>query len=148
MGGRMAAASGAAIGNVAANIWNPHATVRPRVAELSICLAAATAGTFQIRRTTAIGATFGATITPDIDNDIQRSQTPTSGLLLYLAGFGTQPTVDASVLFQWNMPAAVGAGISLPLEISIPPSTGLAVVTGVAALFPISDISIAWREEN
>jgi hypothetical protein len=138
--------STAAAGAALFNIWNPSAAIRVRLAELSVVanVAPVASAALVLRRTTARG-TPASTVTPDIDNDIQRMQTPTSGLLLDLSVFSVAPTIDTSELFRWTFAAVAGSGLMIPLEISIPNGTGLAAVS--VAAFTASDISVAWREE-
>lgn len=143
VGGRMAAASGTTARNAAAQLWNPHANKRINVREIWIANTAATAAQIAIARSTAIGATFGVTVTPDLDNGADRDVAPPSGFVLHLSGFGTQPTVDASDLVRWNLPASIGSGVIIPFAqpIVVPPGTGLCIVTATAAALPISDIT-------
>lgn len=146
MAGRTAATAATA-GNSAFAIWNPHSTIRIRVVEIAICCngAPAAGAALAARRATARG-TATSTFTPDIDNDIQRMQAPTSGLVLDLT-YSAQPTLDASVLFQWTFAAVAASGIIIPMEVTIPNGTGLAFANVAAVAFPISDISVAWKEE-
>lgn len=146
--GRSAAT--AATANVSAfSIWNPHSTVRVRLAEIHLCVqgAAPTAGaSLQLRRISARG-TATSTVTPIIENDIQRAQAPTPGLLLDLA-YSAQPTlVTSPALWQWSFAAVVSSGVIVPIEISIPPGTGLTLATVGATVHPATDVSIGWREE-
>jgi len=141
------AANAATAGAASFDFWNPHSTVRTRLAEIHICCngAPAAGASLALRRATARG-TATSTGTPDIDNDIQRAQAPTSGALLDLA-FSAAPTLDASVLWQWTFAAVAGSAIILPVEISVPPGTGLCGANVGAIAFPASDITIVWREE-
>jgi hypothetical protein len=146
MAGRCAATT-ATTGNALFGLWNPHGTLRARTAEIGICCngAPAAGASLFVSRVTARG-TSTSTVTPDIDNDIQRTQTPTSGLLLDLT-YSVQPTFDASALWQWTFAAVSASGIIVPLEIAIPPGAGIAFRNVGAIIFPISDISVGWREE-
>ena len=146
--GRMNAATAATANHVAAQFWNPSANARPRIIEVHIVVTTAAAAHISLQRSTARGATPGATATPDIDNSDSRDVAPPSASVLELAAFGTQPTVDASSLQRWILPASIGAGIILPLPdgVTVPPGTGLCVLTPVATAFPISDISFVWDE--
>lgn len=149
-GARTGAATAATAGLVVANIWNPHATVRPRLTEIHVCnQSGASVGNAVLRRTTARGTVPAATVTPDIDNNLDRTLPPPSGLVIDLGPtFTTQPTVDASDLYRWTVTAAVGAGIvwTMPAGLVIPPGTGLAIVTSAAIAFPIADITCVWDE--
>lgn len=146
MAGRSAATT-ATTGNALFGLWNPHATVRVRTVEIGICCngAPAAGASLFASRTTARG-TSTSTVTPDIDNDTQRAQSPTSGLVLDLT-YSAQPTFDASSLWQWTFAAVSASGIIVPLEIAIPPGTGLAFRNVGGIIFPISDVSVGWREE-
>lgn len=146
MAGRTAATA-ATTGNAAFGLWNPSSTSRVRVTEVSICAngAPAAGASLFLSRTTARG-TATSTVTPDIDNDIQRAQVPTSGLLLDVT-YSAQPTADASSLWQWTWAAVAASGIVLPLIVSIPPGAGIAFRNVGAIAFPIADVSVAWSEE-
>jgi|SRR4051812_21917002 hypothetical protein len=147
MAGR-STATGATANAVVGGMWNPHTTQRCRIAEIHLVAqgAAPTAGnSLTIRRSTARG-TASSSVTPDIDNDIQRMAAPVSGATLDLAYSG-QPTLDTSILWQWNLAAVVGSGVILPMEITVPPGTGLCICQIAGVVTPACDISIAWREE-
>jgi hypothetical protein len=141
VGGRMPANSGATARSVAANLWNPSAGARIFVYEIWICDTAATAANIGIARTSARG-TASTTITPTLDNAIERDTVPPSGFILDVA-WSVAPTVTAADLPRWNLPAAIGAGVIMPFPdpITIPPGTGLAIITPVAILLPICDIT-------
>lgn len=113
-----------------------------------VCLTAATVCNLALARSTARGATPGATVTPDLDNSQNRGKAPNSAFVLELAAFGTQPTVDGSDLVRWNLPAAIGAGVILPLRrpVEVPAGTGLVLITPVAVLFPISDVTFVVED--
>ena len=148
--GRTSAATAATLNLVIAQFWNPHATARLRVSELHICnQSGATVGNLSIQRSTARGATPAVTVTPDIDNNLDRTIAPPSGAVLELAAtFGTPPTLDTSRLRGWTMTAAVGAGViyTWASGLVIPPGTGLCVVNAAAVAFPISDVTVCWDE--
>ncbi len=147
--GRTTAATAATAGLVVAQLWNPHTSIRTRVSELHLNnQSGASVGNAVLRRSTARGATPAATVTPDIDNNFDRTMTP-SGMVLELgATFGTVPTVDPSDLFRWTITAAVGAGVvwTFPAGLVIPPGTGFVIVNSAAIAFPIADISVVWDE--
>lgn len=148
--GRTSAATAATINLVVAQLWNPHATARLRVSEVHLAnQSGATVGNAVLRRSTARGATPAVTVTPDIDNNFDRTLAPASGAVLELgATFATQPTVDLSDLFRWTVTAAVGAGVvwSFPAGLVIPPATGLVIANSAAVIFPISDVTVVWDE--
>lgn len=148
VGGRMNAATAATLRHCAAQLWNPDAADRINVQEIWVCDTAASVANIALARSTARGATPGATVTPDLDNAINRGKVPNSASVLELAAFGTQPTMDASDLFRWNLPAAIGAGVQLPLgrPIEVPPGTGLCVITPTAVVFPICDLTFVFED--
>ncbi|TMJ43306.1 MAG: hypothetical protein E6G89_01620 [Alphaproteobacteria bacterium] len=110
------------------------------------------AGTF--RRTTARGMP-AATVTPDISNDGRRGANPVSGVLLDLAAFSVQPTLEAddwgpniSASQQANAPEGFfsthrwqGSGLY------IPPGTGIALIQTEAISSPAFEISLSWLED-
>lgn len=141
VGGR-SAATAATLRHVAAAIWNPSTSKRIRIHGVYICITTAGVANIAIARTTTRG-TPGSTVTPDIDNEVERAAAPPSGYLLDLAAFTVQPTVDASDLHRWNLPAAVGAGVILPFRkpLEIAAGAGLAVITPTAVVFPAADFT-------
>ena len=148
--GRTSAATAATAGLVIAQIWNPHPTARTRVSELHLSIiSGVTVGNAVLRRSTAKGATPAVSITPDIDNNLDRTVAPVSGLLLELgATFATAPTLDTSDLYRWTVTAAVGAGVvwTFPAGLVIPAGTGIVIANSAAVAFPISDITVVWDE--
>lgn len=146
--GRMNAATAATSRHVAFQIWNPDSTDRIEVREIWICDTAASVANIALARSTAIGATFGSTITPDLDNATNRGKAPNSAFVIHTAAITTQPTVDGSDLFRWNLPAVVGAGVQIPfgVPIDVPPGTGLCVITPVAVAFPICDFTVVVED--
>lgn len=148
VGGRMNAATAATLRHAAAQIWNPSTVRTIMLHEIWVVITTAGVANLALARSTARGATPGATVTPDIDNEISRAVAPASAFVLELAAFGTQPTVDASDLARWNLPAAIGAGVILPLRrpINIPPASGLCLITPTAVIFPIADITVAIED--
>lgn len=142
------AATTAVANRALAGFWNPHSTVRCRIAELHVCAngAPGAGASLMLKRISARG-TSTSTVTPIIENDIQRAQAPTSGALLDLT-YSAEPTiVTMPAVWQWTFAAVAASGIILPIEITVPPGTGLALLNVGAIIFPISDITVAWREE-
>lgn len=137
-------ATAATANHVAAQIWNPHATLRITVTEMHCAITTAGLANLGLARSTARG-TAGSTITPAIQNEAGREVAPPSGLLLDLAAFTVQPTLDSSTLYldRWNLPAAIGAGVILPFVpgLVIPPGAGLCLLTPPAVIFPASDVT-------
>lgn len=146
IGGR-SVATAATIRHVAATLWNPSGAARIFVYEIWVCDTAATAANLGISRTTTRG-TPGSTVTPDLDNMVERDVAPPSGCLLDLATYTVQPTVDGSDLIRWNLAGAIGNGVMLvfPDPITIPPGTGLAVITPIAAVLPASDFTYVFGD--
>lgn len=140
------AATAATTGNAAFAFWNQHSTVRVRVTEVHICAngAPGAGASLFASRITARG-TATSTVTPDIDNDVDRMIAPPSGVVLDVT-YSAQPTFDASPLWQWTFAAVAASGVMVPMEVVIPPGTGLAFrnVGGIA--FPVSDVTVVWEE--
>lgn len=143
IGGRPAAGTAATARVAAANLWNPAAAARIFVYEVWICNQGGTVANISIARTTARG-TASTTVTPTADNAIERDVAPPSGFVLDLA-WSVAPTIAAGDLVRWNLAAAAGNGVVLvfPDPISLPPGTGLAVITPTAVIFPVSDFTYA-----
>jgi hypothetical protein len=141
VGGR-SAATAATAGHAAVQLWNASATRRIEVEEIHIALTTAGVANLALRRSTVRG-TAGSTVTPDLDNSYQRDSAPPSGMLLDLAAFTVQPTLDASDIRRWNLPGAIGAGLIwvFSVPIIVPPGTGLVICTPTAVIFPASDFT-------
>lgn len=148
VGGRMNAATTAATDDIAAHLWNPSTTKTIFVREVWFTKSAATADGQKLIRTTTIGTTPGATITPDIDNDVMLGLAPVSVAVMYTANFATEPVVAGPALAQTNLPAAVGAGFIwvFSTAIAVPAGTGLAVASPTAVIIQIADITYVWDE--
>ena len=147
VGGRTVATAVTA-GHVIAQFWNPHATARIWVVGIDLCaLTGAALSSLTLQRSTARGATPTATVTPDLDNAFERDNANAAGMVLDLATFGTQPTLDASVLWRWSLPAAPGAGFMKPWGrpgLAIPPLSGICLANFGGALFPASDVTFTF----
>jgi hypothetical protein len=134
---------------VAAQIWNPHATQRIMLVEFMVVKQAAGAVTDSVRlQRSTVRGTPASTVTPDIDNHFERSIAPPSGALLDLADFSTEPTLDASALGPTFILSQRGSMVSyaFPGGHVVPPGTGIAIST-VAANFPISEVTFTWLED-
>ena len=130
-------------------LWNPHGTKRCRVTKISYFKTAATADFVTIARTTARG-TATTTITPGIDNAMERDTANSMGMLLDTA-WSAQPTVVAAAGdgFKWVGPAAIGAGFIYrfePRELIIPPGTGIAIITPVATILQPADVTFDFLD--
>lgn len=142
------AATAATANHVGAQFWNPHASARMWVTAIDWCKATvATADGFTLRRSTARG-TAGSTVTPDIDNSAERDNVNVAGILLDLAAFSAQPTLDASELWRWPLPAAIGSGVMKVFPgkgISVPFGTGLCIVTNGAVILQPADVTFFFE---
>jgi len=145
--GRSAAT--AAVANAAiCGVWNPHTTKRVLLEEIHLFkqgAIGAAGDALEIRRTTARG-TPGSTITPSITNDENRDMAPPSGFLVDLAAYTVQPTLEANGLGRWTAAAVQGSGIVLPVNITVPPGTGLVLISIPATAWPASDVAFVIDE--
>ena len=140
IGGRTAATAATAR-NVASAIWNPHATSRIFIYEAWTFPTTAAATNLAIARITARG-TATTSVTAAIDHSIERDSAAPSGFILDLV-YSAQPTVSASNNAAGILPATIGNGVILGFSdpITIPPGTGLALITTQAAAYPVSDVT-------
>lgn len=149
VGGR-SANTAATADHVAALLWNPDSVRSLWVEEIHIQKSTtATADSHGVVRTSTAGATPTTTVTPDLDNDFEREITPDTGALLYLATFGTQPTLATPYMYRGNLPAAIGGAAQYVFPgngIKVPPGTGLAVATPVAVILMASDFTFVFHE--
>lgn len=134
-------------------LWNPHATQRIRVIEISlVAVAAPGAGSgVELRRTTTRGTPATGTVTPAIQQHDARALAPASGALLDLGPFTAgQPTLEAGGLWAWVLGAVIGSGFiyPIPMGIVIPPGAGLALVNRAAIAVPACEISYTWQEHD
>jgi len=150
--GRSAATAATADHAICA-LWNPSTTQRIKVIAFSVFKqggAGAAGDSFRGRRITARG-TPGSTVTPGIAQHSTRGVAPPSGVLLDLAAYSVQPTLDGTVdlAIGWVAPAVQGAGIVYPIPggIEIPPGTGLALIQVAATAWPASEITFSWLED-
>jgi hypothetical protein len=132
------------------SIWNPSSSIPIWVQQIHVVkITALGMNVLQVRRATARG-TPGSTITPTIVNDQDRDLAPPSGVLIDLAAFSVQPTLEALLLAGWALPAAIGSGVMWVFPhpgIQVPPGSGL-VVAQVNAV--ASDVgarhTFFWKE--
>ena len=129
LGGRTVATAATA-NHVAAQLWNPHATIPIFVRQFWVCSTTATASNLAINRSNVRGATPTSTVTPDIDSDMDAYVTPTTASVLELATFTTQPTLDAPAMYRWNLPGVIGAGFIFVFDppIKVAPGNATACV--------------------
>lgn len=149
VGGRMNAATTAATDDVAFQLWNPSTAKAIYAQEVHFFKSAATADGQKLIRSSARGATPGATLTPDIDNDYNRAVAPVSAAVLETSNFATEPTLAGPAIAQTNLPAAIGAGFIWVFGgdgIAVPQSTGLCVASPTAVIIQIADGTFVWDE--
>jgi len=144
VGGR-SAATAATDESVGCTLWNPHASSRVWVTEVSIAKTVATVDNPALQRTSTRG-TQTVTVTPDIDNSYERDISSPSGIVLDVT-YSAQPTLQGPHLSVWNLPAAVASGRVWrfdPPGLCIPFGTGLAVCTHVAVVLQPQDATYVW----
>jgi hypothetical protein len=148
VGGRNVATAATA-NHVGAQFWNPSTTRGVWVTAVSWFQTVATVSNPAISRSSARGATPTSTVTPDIDNNWDRSVAPPSACVLEMSTFGTQPTLAGPDLFKTNLPAAIGSGFIIPFTgrgVFVPSATGLVVYTPVAVILQPADVTFFWSE--
>lgn len=146
------AVTSATANHALAQLWNGHSTQRIRCVQFSVHARTAPdpAAAFRLKRSTERG-TAGSTVTPDIDNHSERAAGPTSGVVLDLSNFSTQPTLAAAELgpeYQAGAAAASEFTYDIPGGIVIPPGTGLVIAQVAAVAFVASTIHFVWFEDN
>ena len=145
------AATAATADHALCALWNPHATQRVKIVQFGVFKSAAgTAGdAIRLRRITARG-TAGSTVTPGIAQHSTRGVAPVSGVLLDLAAYSVQPTLDTlDSGLPWVAAAVAGAGVIYPIPngIEIGPGAGLSIIQVAATAWPISDVAFVWLED-
>jgi len=140
-------------------LWNPHASITLYVFYITFCnrSTAATEFSAQLVRSTARG-TQSATTTPDADNHVEQRAAPVSGAVID-SGYTAEPTMDASVLYQWDFnERSPGGGIiwQVPTDdengidtmdgIAVPPGTGLTIRASAAAVSTSKEVTFGWFE--
>lgn len=134
-------------------IWNPHSTQRIKLLHMMAVIQSAPGAANSaccFRRTTARG-TPGSTVTPNISNDSRRGVAPVSGLLLDLADFTVEPTLEAEYFGPVFKPTGSSVGDCLSHDflggLVIPPGTGLAWISLTALAPGTQEISLTWTED-
>ena len=116
-------------GNAAADVATPTASgVKPRLMEYGLFLGAATASTFSLRRTTALGTrTTPTALIPEDPDDIALTGTT---LVDQAVAFSAEPTEAATKLASIGFPATIGVGViwTFPRGIKIAAQLSLAVI--------------------
>lgn len=132
--------------------WNPHSTQRIKLVSFSMfAQSAAPAAGFscRLRRTTARG-TAGSTVTPGISAHHSRGVAPPSGVLLDLAAYSVQPTLDTNDLgLGFTFAATQSSGITYPIPggIELGPGAGIACIQVAATASAQFEISVSWLED-
>lgn len=115
-------------------------TDRPRIMEIGIFMAAATASTFGIGRPQAIGITPTSPITVLAEDTGDPAGTVTTAL-----AWATGPTVPLNFFRRIQLPATIGAGaiLTFPRGLVIPISSSIIVwnisATGVSDIYVVVD---------
>jgi hypothetical protein len=144
-----AAATAAVVNDCIGALWNPHAT--KSISVISVARSRSVGGALGVyaQRITTKG-TPGSTITPDIDNDLDRLLAPISGAVLDLGPYSVQPTPQTPNLFRFptTQVSAVNGIAELWFGengIEIPHGTGLGVFQGNATA-TTEALSFVWDE--
>lgn len=146
------AATAATANHCAAQLWNPHASRSVWVQAISLAIRTAGVGNMAIKHSSARGATPASSVTAAATNDLDGDTAPVSGSVAEFALFTTQPTLTGNIIWTWNFPAAVGAGVIVPFAnpnrhgIRVGPASGLCIYTPDAVIFPASDITFHCYE--
>jgi hypothetical protein len=115
-------------------------TDRPRIMEIGIFLAAATASTFGIGRPQAIGVTPTGPVTVLAEDPSDPVGTVTTAL-----AWGTGPTVPLQFFRRVSLPATIGTGViwTFPRGLLIPISSSIVIwnitATGVSDIYVVID---------
>lgn len=112
-----------------------------RVTQITITLAAATASVFGIGRAAAVG------ITPTspaalVRHDPGRPDTLTATALAW----ATPPTIPATFLARTNLPATIGATVTLSFPEGITLATGESLVVWNLSATGVSDVNVTVEE--
>ena len=146
------AATAATADHAVWGFWNPHSTQRIKLIAFSMFAqsAAPAAGwSGRLRRITARG-TAGATVTPGISNHSTRGVAPVSGVLLDLAAYSVQPTLDTvDTVLGYTFANSQGSGLVYPIPggLEIGPGAGVAFIQVPATAGAAFEISASWLED-
>jgi len=134
-------ATAATANHAGAAVWNASAVRQIKVVEIWWFKRVATADNIALQRITVRG-TPASTVTPDIDNDLEKVVAPVSGFVLDLGVYSAEPTFSTPPLAQTNLPASLGAGFIWVFSgIWIPAGTGLALYTPDAVVLQPGDVT-------
>jgi hypothetical protein len=145
--GARSGATLATIDHAIATFWNPHATDSVALVRVDYACSIAAGREPALIRISTRG-TPTSTVTPDLDNHYQRYTAPPSGVLIDLAPFSPQPTLQGPALWQHFVGGQPGSGITWwfdPEPLRVPASTGVALITKVA-LGAVGDATFVWDE--
>lgn len=116
-------------GNAAADVATPTASgIKPRLMEYGLFLGAATASTFSLRRTSALGTrTTPTALVPEDPDDVALT-----GIMLVdqAVAFSAEPTEVAAKLASIGLPGTIGVGViwTFPRGIKIAAQLSLAAI--------------------
>ena len=113
------------------------ATIRVKIVEISIVLAAATVSTFGIGRPAVIGVTPTTPVTA-LPEDIVD---PTGPFTTALA-WGTEPTIPAAFIRRATIAGAVGAGIVFPFPKGLYIEASKSVIIWNITATGVTDINV------
>lgn len=101
-------------------------SLRPRIKQIEITLAAATASTFGLGRPAAIG------VTPTSPVAVLGNDTIDTGVSVVALAWGTGPTVPANFMRRISLPATIGSGI-------------IWTFSGDGLIVPLSNSIVLWN---
>ncbi len=142
-------ATAATVNVAAAGIWNPHASARIRLREIWIASTTAGVSNIGLLRTSATGTRTARAVV--LSENIGNDNASLSGFSLDLV-YTVQPTYVSATAYlgRWNLPAAVGAGVIITFPgdqgLAIYPGAGIALVTPMAVILPVSDVTFVIDE--
>ena len=113
------------------------ATIRVKILEISVILAAATASVFGLGRPAAIGLTPTTPVTALPEDDVD----PTGSYTTALA-WATPPTIPTTFLRRFNLAAAVGAGIVLTFPQGLYITASESIILWNISATGVSDINV------
>lgn len=149
--GARSAATDAAANNFLCNLWNPSGTRSLWVEEFSYCSAGGNPAALDPLRLcrTGTSGTAGSTVTPDLDNEFERANSPSTGVVLHLANFSVEPTIASPPLYRLAL-AITGNPSTVtwvfPKGIRVPPGSGLGLATTGAVVAVAGDVTFRFYE--
>jgi hypothetical protein len=145
-------ATAAAADNAIAVLWNLSTTKTIWVRQVHIFKQGAVGAVNDIARIRRVSArgTQTTSFVPGIEHDLDHALAPPSGLSLDTA-WSVQPTFAGTAgkgLVGSDIPNAQGSGFmwTFDIPVAVKALAGLAIVTGVAQAFPVSNAVWAWSE--